>query len=115
MMDFDRGDFDPLVSFIQAIVASYFMLKFYGPDSNKIFVDTVVLHVAEGLRTQTISFEVLTQHLQIDHIDERTHAYGMWPVSRSLPPLPVRSELFSMFLKCNKLVTKVDTVRLENA
>lgn len=91
------------------------MLKFYGPNRNKIFVDTVLFHVAEALRTKTISFEVLTQHLQIDDIDERTHAYGMWPVSRSLPPLPVRSELFLLFLQWNKLGTKVDIVRLENA
>ncbi len=111
MLWFTRGTFDPLVSFIEAVTASYFMLYNYGEERmTDAFAKKVVMHVADAVRTQEISFEVLSQHLQIDRLRNRTVAYGMWPISRSQPPLPVRAELFDKFMKLNGLESPVDDV-----
>jgi hypothetical protein len=62
MLSFCTGDFDPLVSFIEAVTASFFLVAHYGPElMNKNFAVTVAYYVADALRTKSISFELLTR------------------------------------------------------
>jgi hypothetical protein len=91
MLSFTIGDFEPLVTLIEVLVATYFMVADYGGDLKNInFAKRVVEHVANILSTEEISFDMQTQlHLRPDE-DKSSDCYGFWPISSSVPPMAVR-------------------------
>jgi hypothetical protein len=117
MVTFCSGDFHPIVSFIEVVTASFFMVAQYGYELMKMnFAQTVAFYVADALRTKTISFELLTRSLDLDSLEKRYHAYGMWPISSSHPPLPCDTTLFMRFLQLNNLPhDNFDEVLFEDA